>query len=64
MSPEELKRLRQQHSIALIELAGWTGLPSEFIGQIEDKSVVALQSDLDRIEEVLRRLIKEREGQR
>ena len=64
MTPDELKRLRQQHSIPLIELAGWTGLPSGFIGQIEDKSVVALQSDLDRIEEVLKRLIREREIQR
>ena len=61
MSPDEIKRLRQQYAIPLIELAGWTGLPSGLIGQIEDKSVVALQSDLDRIETVLKRLIKERE---
>ena len=64
MTPDELKRWRQQYAIPLIELAGWTGLPSGFIGQIEDKSVVALQSDLDRIEEVLKRLINERKIQR
>jgi len=61
MFPEEIKRLRLQHRISLIELAGYTGLPSGLIGQIEDKSVPALQSDLDRIETVLKQLIGERE---
>jgi len=61
MSPDDLKRLREQSRISLIELAGWTGLPSAFIGQIEDKTVVALPSDLDRIETVLKRLIRESE---
>lgn len=60
MSPDELKLLRERSGITLIELAGWTGLPSAFIGQIEDKSVVALESDLDRIETVLRRLMSDR----
>lgn len=62
MHLNELKSLRQRYAITLIELAGWTGLPSGLIEQIEEKTVVALRGDLDRIEEVLMRLIQERES--
>jgi len=61
VNPYEIKRLRQEHAISLIELAAWTGLPSSLIEQIEERKAVALDSDLKRIEEALLRLVRERE---
>jgi len=54
MKPSEIKRLRERYQISRIELAAHTGLPSDFIRQIEDEEVVALSSDLERLERALK----------
>lgn len=61
MRPEQIKKIRHQYGISLAELAGWTGLPSGLIEKIEEQTAVALDTDLDRIENVLTRLVRERE---
>lgn len=64
MSPDEIKRLRQDYGISLVEMAAWTGLPSSLIEQIEEKKAVALDGDLSRIVETLNRLVRDRESRR
>lgn len=56
MKPSELKKLREKVGATYIELACFTGLPSDYLRQIEEEKVIALDTDLERIENALRRL--------
>ena len=58
--PVEIKRLRNEHGIQLIEVAAWCGLPAALIRQIEDEEVPVLDTDLERIASALRRILFER----
>jgi transcriptional regulator with XRE-family HTH domain len=60
MQPVALKKLREESKISRIELAAYAGLPSGFIAQIEEEEVVALESDLQRLERVIRNIVKQR----
>ena len=61
MLQKEIKKFRTEYGITLAELAGWTGLPSRLIEQIEEGTAPALETDLERITSVLIRLIRERD---
>jgi transcriptional regulator with XRE-family HTH domain len=54
MMPEEIKRLRLAKEISLLELSAMIGLPADYIRDIEDRKVVALDSDLERLGKALR----------
>ncbi|MDD5218120.1 MAG: hypothetical protein PHN49_06305 [Candidatus Omnitrophica bacterium] len=60
MMVSELKRLRIASRITVIELAAHTGLPAAYLDQIEEESVVALDSDLARIESAIHFLSSEK----
>jgi len=60
MTASELKRLRLANRITVIELAAHTGLPAAYLAQIEEESVVALDSDLARIESAIHFLSSEK----
>ena len=53
MTPKELKKFRLQHKISLVHLAATVGLPADYLSQIEEDEVPALEKDLDRIEKAL-----------
>ncbi len=63
MLPSEIKRVRTTNGIRVVELAALTGLPSGLIEQIEDETAVALESDLERITDALKRLIVEKNSE-
>ena len=56
----QIKRLRLEFNISILEVAALTGLPSGFIEQIESETIPVLESDLNRIAAVLQTLVKER----
>jgi predicted transcriptional regulator len=56
VTPRDLKTLRKKLRISLVELAATVGLPSGYIGQIEEGEVVPLERDLERLEKGLRKL--------
>ena len=58
--PLEIKQLRNENGIRLIEVAAWSGLPAGLIQQIEDGAVVALETDLERIASALRKILLDR----
>ena len=49
MTPQALRKLRQEKKISLLDIAARTGLPEEYLEKIEEGKVVALESDLARI---------------
>lgn len=49
----ELKILRQQLKVELLELAALTGMPESYLSQIEEKVFEPSASDLMRIEKAL-----------
>ncbi len=60
MDASQIKRLRMEFNIPILEVAALTGLPSGFIEQIESQTVPVLESDLERIAAVLQTLVKAR----
>ncbi len=61
MKPVELKKLREANKISRIELAANAGLPSGFIAQIEEEEAVPLESDLQRLERAIHRIVQQRD---
>lgn len=59
MRPHELKTLRKELKINLLELAANTGLPQNYLEQIEEGEVVPLGPDLWRIEKALHAMAKD-----
>ena len=53
MTPSELRALRRQLKISLLELAARTGLPENYLSQIEEEKIKPLESDLKRIQKAL-----------
>ena len=49
MTPAEIRKLRLQKKISLLEMAAYTGLPEAYIEKIEDGLVIPLESDLERL---------------
>lgn len=60
LKPSEIRTLRNDYGISVIEVAAMCGLPADFIRQIEDHEVAALDTDLERIVSALRTIIQER----
>ncbi len=60
MTVEELRELRNQNQVSLLELAAMTGLPKSYLEKIEEKSIVALEADWKRIEKALELIQKTR----
>ncbi len=54
MTAVELKELRLQLKISLLEVAAHSGLPEGYLAQVEKGAVRPSVSDLDRIEKTLR----------
>jgi transcriptional regulator with XRE-family HTH domain len=52
----ELKALRLELKISLLELAAHTGLPEGYLAQIESREVKPSITDLERMAKALRRL--------
>ncbi|MBI4549367.1 MAG: helix-turn-helix transcriptional regulator [Candidatus Omnitrophica bacterium] len=56
LTVDELKALRVQLKVSLLELAANTGLPEGYLSQIECREVKPSISDLERMAKALRRL--------
>lgn len=54
----ELMQLRKKHKIELIDIAAHTGLPVDYIRQIEGGQVHALKHDVERIRRAIRQIIQ------
>ena len=52
----EIKKLRQQFKISLLELSANTGLPTSYLEMIEEGKIVASDNDYKRIMKTLWRL--------
>lgn len=63
MTPAELKAYRNRLKVPLIELAAYTGLPSGYLAKIEEREVIPLERDLQRMERALRTLERNRLGE-
>ncbi|OGW77929.1 MAG: hypothetical protein A2Z83_03175 [Omnitrophica bacterium GWA2_52_8] len=60
MTPREIRKLRKDEKITLIEVAAMSGIPSEHIRKIEEGEVVPLAADLKRIEKALRLICEDK----
>ena len=60
MDALQIKRLRIEFNISILEIAALTGLPSGFIEQIESETIPVLESDLERITSVLQTLVEKK----
>ncbi len=60
MTPEQLRRFRQSKKVSILDLAARIGLPADYIEKIEEGHVVALPSDLTRIEKAILQVEKEK----
>ena len=59
MTPSQLKKLRLDQKVSLLDVAARTGLPAEYIAKIEDEEIIALESDLARIHKGILQAAKE-----
>ena len=57
-SLHDLRILRNQYKISVLELAAHSGLTETYINQLEDEAIKPLDTDLARIEKALMRLHK------
>ena len=60
MNAKQFRRLRQDKKISILDLAARTGLPEDYIEKIEEEKVVALPSDLARLEKAIAQVEKEK----
>lgn len=49
MTAREIRRLRDQKHVSILDVSARTGLPAEYIEKIESGDVVALPNDLARL---------------
>ena len=61
MNPAQLRKLRQDKKVSLLDIAARTGLPRDYIEKIEEGTVVALDSDLGRIRKAILQVEKDRQ---
>ena len=55
----QLRKLRRDKKVTLLDLAAHTGLPESYLEKIEEGLVTPLESDLDRIQKAI--IIAEKE---
>lgn len=61
MTIREIKLLRKNLNVRILEVAAMSGLPAGLIEQIEAEQIVALESDLERIHHALKEIEHARE---
>lgn len=60
MTIGEFKRKREKLNVSRLDVAARSGLPEDYIEKIEEKTIVALEGDVKRLERALAMVIKER----
>ena len=60
MTLDQFKQLRRKLKVTLLELAATTGLPENYLLQIEEGEIVPLTGDLKRLEKALALIEKDR----
>jgi predicted transcriptional regulator len=63
MIAKDVERLRKRLKISRLEVAANTGLPEDYIRQIEEGEVVALENDLERLKQTIHRIDKNRKDE-
>ena len=56
----QLRKLRRDKSVTLLDISARTGLPESYLEKIEEGLIIPLESDLDRIHRAIVQAEKER----